>query len=99
MLVAAEASYLVGARLGPQAESLFLASLSDSDVRAPEPEDWVRISELVRKYRDLPLGGADASVVVLADRLRTRLVITLDRRHFQVVRNAAGQPLELLPNS
>ena len=35
---------------------------------------------------------------VLADRLRTRLILTTDRRHFGVVRNAAGQPFQLLPD-
>jgi predicted nucleic acid-binding protein len=66
-------------------------------VRSPEPDDWKRISALVAKYRSLPLGGTDASVIVLADRLRTSLIITLDRRDFGAVRNATGRPFELLP--
>ena len=92
-----EATYLVGRRFGPDIESRFLDSLADLDVRAPEPEDWRRISALVKRYRDLPLGGADASLAVLAERLGTNLIITLDRRHFGVLRNPAGNPYELLP--
>jgi predicted nucleic acid-binding protein len=96
-LVVSEASYLIARRLGSDVEARFLASLADLDVRGPEPDDWKRISQLVGKYRDLPLGGTDASIVVLADRLRTRLIITLDHRDFRVVRNAAGEAFELRP--
>ena len=42
-------------------------------------------------------GGADASIVVLADRYATRRVPTLGRRRFDGVRTADGAPLELLP--
>jgi predicted nucleic acid-binding protein len=74
-------------------------SLSGYDVRAPEPDDWREIGRLVEKYGDFSLGAADASVAVLANRLRTRLIVTLDRRHFGVIRNAAGHTFELLPTS
>jgi predicted nucleic acid-binding protein len=96
-LVIAEACYLIGTRLGPVIEARFVATLADFDVRAPEPSDWKRIGALVDQYGDFPLGGIDASVVALAERLRTRLIITLDRRHFGAVRSASGQPFELLP--
>jgi len=96
-LVITEACYLIGRRLGPAVEARFVATLTDFDVRAPEPSDWKRIGALVHQYGDFPLGGVDASVIVLAERLRTRLIITLDRRHFDAVRSIAGQPFELLP--
>jgi len=97
MLAVTEACYLIATRLGPSVEAGFVASLSQFDVRAPEPQDWKRIGELVKQYADLRLGTVDASIVVLAERLRTRLVITLDRRHFAAVRAADGRPFELLP--
>lgn len=93
----AEVSYLVGSRLGVAVESRFIAGLADLDVRAPEPEDWKRISVMVQKYAHLPLGAIDASLVVLAERLRTPVIITTDHRHFGVVRTATGQSFELLP--
>jgi predicted nucleic acid-binding protein len=96
-LALAEASYLIGTRLGAAVEAQFLATLVGFDVRAPEPSDWKRIAGLVKEYADFPLGGVDASVVALAERLRTSLVITLDRRHFGAVRDRAGRPFELLP--
>ena len=75
----------------------FVEGLADFHVVAPEPEDWVRIGELVRQYDDLRLGTVDASVVVLAERMRTRQILTLDRRHFSVVKDAKGQAFELQP--
>jgi len=98
-LVVAEACYLIGTRLGPLVEAQFVATLADFDVRAPEPDDWKRIGALVQQYADFPIGSVDASVVALAERLRTRLIITLDRRHFTAVRDAAGRAFELLPAS
>jgi predicted nucleic acid-binding protein len=63
-----------------------LRGLASFDVRAPSPDDWPRIAELVDQYADLPLGGTDASVVALAERMDASAIVTLDRRHFSVVR-------------
>jgi len=67
------------------------------DVEAPAPGDWARIAELVEQYRDFPLGGTDASVITLAERLGTEAVVTLDRRHFGTVRPKHCAALTLIP--
>jgi hypothetical protein len=97
-LVVAEATYLIALRLGPQAEARFLRSLEQFEVEAPVPEDWPRIAQLVERYGDFPLGGTDASVVALAERLGTEVVITLDRRHFGAVKPRHCAALQLLPD-
>jgi predicted nucleic acid-binding protein len=96
-LVVAETTYLAGEYLGPTAEAAFLAGLARFDVQAPFPEDWSRIADLVAQYADLPLGGTDASVIALAERLNTDLIITLDLRHFRAVRPRHGDAFRLLP--
>lgn len=53
--------------------------------------------ELVLRYQDLPLGTVDASVVAVAERLGVREVMTLDRRHFSVVRPLHVPAFALLP--
>jgi uncharacterized protein len=76
----------------------FLADLADGNLIA-EPvvaHDWLRIAELVARYRDLPLGTVDASVIAAAERLGETEVATLDRRHFTIVQ-PIGQPFTLLP--
>ncbi len=96
-LVVAEVTYIVGRRLGPQAEASFLRGLEHLEVEAPAAEDWPRIAELVEAYQDFPLGGTDASVVALAERLRTEVVVTLDRRHFGAVQPRHCTAFRLLP--
>jgi len=96
-LCVAEVSYLLGREQGPRVEARFLRGLSDFDVRAPAAEEWKRIAELVEHYRGLQLGGTDASVVSLAERLGTNLIVTLDRRHFGVIEGRSSERFRLLP--
>lgn len=96
-LCVAEAAYLLQSRKGSAIEARFLRGLASFDIRAPLADDWSRIADLVDKYADLPLGATDASVIALAERMRTDLLVTLDRRHFKVVRNQRGAPFRLLP--
>ena len=97
IMVVAEVTYLVGSRLGARVEAAFLASLTGLDVEVPTATDWPRIAELVGQYADFPLGGTDASVIALAERLGTDVIITLDRRHFGAVRPAHWHAWRLLP--
>jgi predicted nucleic acid-binding protein len=52
---------------------------------------------LMRRYENLPMDFADATLVTLADVLATRRVFTTDRRGFATYRDAGGQAFELLP--
>ena len=97
-LVVAEVTYLVGHRLGAVAEAAFLRGLAAVEVEAPSVDDWQVIAELVQRYGDFPLGGTDASVAVLAERLGTDLIVTLDRRHFAAIRMNDGRGFRLLPD-
>jgi len=96
-LVVAEVTYLVGHRLGPRAEARFLRALEELEVEGPATDEWIRIAELVEQYEDFPLGGTDASVVALAERLATDVVITLDRPHFAAVQPRHCASFRLLP--
>jgi uncharacterized protein len=96
-LCIAEATYIIEGKFGPLVEARFIESLSEFEVVMPDGADWARIAELVRQYADFPLGGTDASVVALAERLETDLILTLDRRHFATVRPAHCESLRLLP--
>lgn len=96
-LCVAEAAYLIQQRRGPSTEARFLKGLEGFDVQAPAAQDWRRIGELVEQYADFPLGGTDASVVALAERLRTEIVLTLDHRHFGAIRPKHCENLRLLP--
>ena len=94
-----EVAYLIGSRLGTDAEVRFLGDLAAGDfvVEAVVAADWLRIADLVSRYRDLPLGTVDGSVVAAAERLGIAEIATFDRRHFSVVRPAHTKAFELLP--
>jgi uncharacterized protein len=98
-LVVSEVAYLLGTRLGWEAEVRFLGDLASGDlvlepVHAADP---VRMAELVARYSDLPLGTVDASVVAAAERLNLSEIATTDRRHFGVVRPRHAKGFRLLP--
>jgi uncharacterized protein len=96
-LVIAEATYFVGRRLGAAAESRFVRGIGTLDVEGPSGADFERMAELIDQYADFPLGGTDASVVALAERLGAPIVITLDRRHFGALAPNHCEAFELLP--
>ena len=98
-LVVTEVVYLLGFRAGPEPEVRFLGDLAAGrlTIEPVSPGDWERIAELVWRYRDLPLGTVDASVVVAAERLGVAELATLDRRHFSIVRPRHVDALTLLP--
>ncbi len=91
-LVISEVTYLLGTRLGVDPEVRFLGDLAAGNliVEPVAASDWLRIAELVAQYHDLPLGTVDASVVATAERLGTKDIATIDRRHFTVVRSKLG---------
>ncbi|MDP8969009.1 MAG: PIN domain-containing protein [Actinomycetota bacterium] len=83
--ILAEAAFMIQRRGGPAALEVFLEDLETGAYMLDCGErDLPRIRELVRRYRDLPLGFADASVVACAER-SGGAVLTFDRRDFQVV--------------
>ncbi len=60
--------------------------------------DLAAAADVMERYADLKLGLTDASIVVLAHRCHTGRLLTLDRRHFTVVRPlSAADAFALLP--
>lgn len=98
-MVVAEATFMIERSGGSIAEAAFLRSLRSPRyiIEAPTSDDLRRASELVERYADLRLGGTDASVIALAERLGDSTMFTLDRRHFAVVQTATPAGLTLLP--
>lgn len=92
-----EVDYLLGERLGSEAQAVFYQGLIDTSFSIAElpPKCYRRVLELNQKYRDLRLGFVDAAVLALSEHLELRRIATTDRRHFGAVRLSV--PLELLP--
>jgi hypothetical protein len=97
--VLAEVCYLIHERGGAQVEVAFLRSVARSELTLVEltVTDVARMAELADTYADLGLGGTDASIVAVAERLGITTVATFDRRHFTVVRPSHTDALTLVP--
>jgi predicted nucleic acid-binding protein len=97
--VIAEVCYLLARDAGTAAESSFLRSFR-TGFFAPIDltlDDLDRAAELTEQYASLPLGGTDACVIAIAERLSITELATIDRRHFSVVRPRHVTAFTLLP--
>jgi predicted nucleic acid-binding protein len=56
-----------------------------------------RVLALIRKYADVPMDYADATLVALAEELATAEVFTLDRRGFTTYRWRGRRPFHVHP--
>ncbi len=94
-----EVTYLLQTRIGAGAEDAFVRALADGElvVESFDESDLPRIAELIHAYRSMPLGFVDASVIATAERLDTPDVLTVDRRHFGVVRPKHVRSFALFP--
>ncbi len=97
--VVAELDYLFLTRYGVEAELQVLAELASGafDLAVLTSADLLGCTRVITEFSDHQVGVTDASLVVLADRYGTRRIVTLDRRHFTVLRGLDGRPFELLP--
>lgn len=98
-LAAAEADYMILSRLGIDLELDYLEDLAAGTFQTEcLSRDELRTARsVVERYRDLRLGLADASLVVLAARNRTRRILTLDERAFRAVTPLQGGSFTILP--
>ena len=99
--VVAELDYLVATRHGVEDELAVLDELAGGawDLAAFDEDGLRRARGVIASYRDQQIGVADASIVVLAQRYRTRTIASLDRRHFGVLRSLDGGYFEVLPQA
>ena len=97
--VVAELDYLVASRLGVLVELAVLTELAGGawDLPGIDAEELRDARAIIERYADQRIGVADASNVVLAGRYRTQTIVTLDRRHFDVLRPLSGGRFTVLP--
>jgi len=97
--VIAEADYLIAKYGGPSAELAFLAELRRGSYELPHfgCVEIDRARNVVESYQDYQIGLTDASLVAISQRYRTVSLLTLDERHFRVLRAFRNQPFRILP--
>ncbi len=96
--VLAELDYLVATRVGERARMSLLAEVERGayQLQPFTPDDVRAAKAVIERYAGQKISLADASIVVLAEHRATRDVLTLDERHFRVLR-AHGEPMRLFP--
>jgi predicted nucleic acid-binding protein len=95
--VVTEAMYLLGFSWSAQQALWEMIETSAFHLLPLDVGDAPRIRELMRKYRDLPMDLADATLVRLAERERTRKVFTIDRRDFSIYRPLRLGRFQVIP--
>lgn len=97
--VLAELDYLLLKLAGIEAEARLLDEVARGayELAAFDAADVEKAVVLVRRHRDLAIGLADASIVVLAERYGARDVLTLGERHFRVLRPGPRRTFRILP--
>lgn len=91
-----EAMYLLGDVAGWQAQEVLWRLQQRGDLAVEMPTHLDRTAELMRRYRDLPMDLADATLVALAEERALGTVFSLDR-DFKVYRLTRGKPFKVLP--
>ena len=96
--VMTETCHLLASRLGVPAELAFVSSATNGAFRIFEltTGHLPRISELMDKYRDLPMDLADASLVILAEDLESGRILSTDQRDFRTYRWKNRKPFRNL---
>ena len=98
--VTAEVDYFLATKFPLGASKAFLTDLADGRFRVEclAADDYEAILRLSEQYAHLRPGLADLSIVVLAQRFRTRQIVTFDHRHFRTIRPLQGGEFVVLPD-
>ena len=95
--VITEAMHLLAdASDGPTLLAEFVQSTDLGIAESTQAEQILQAAALMRKYADTPMDFADATLVLLADRIGVVEILTLDRRGFSTYRTAKGKRFRLV---
>lgn len=94
-----ETAYLISRDLGVESLAAFLEDLPRMKliIESPVADDYIRASQIIRKYSDSNIDFVDACIVAMAERRSITKILTIDRRHFAVFRPAHCEAFEILP--
>ena len=95
--VVTEATHLFSHLTGGPVRCLEFVLAGGTVVVGSSPGAVRRACELMRKYADIPMDYADATLVALAEELGTLDVFTLDRRGFATYRARRSRAFRIHP--
>lgn len=80
--VITEVSHMLDFNIQTQIDFLTWIQLGAVQIDNIDNQDLMRIIELSKKYSDVPMDLADASLVVLSERLNIKEIITIDSDYY-----------------
>ena len=88
----------MNSRLGPHFAAALIDDVADGNlaVWTPGAEAVTRLPALMRRYANLPMDLADASLVLLAEQLGHGRILSTDERDFETYRWKRHQPFDNL---
>ena len=95
--VITEAAYMLRKHRKHRDDLLRAIVAGDLVIQRLRELDMAPVQEVFSKYHDQEIDLADACLLHLADREDIDSILTLDRRHFSVLRRLDGSILHLLP--
>lgn len=96
MPVLAEAFYLLGFSWQVQDALWELVNQGGIQIYDLKGEQFKRCRELMKKYKDLPMDLADATIVSAAETVNISTIFTIDK-DFRVYRTKQGKNFRLVP--
>jgi predicted nucleic acid-binding protein len=94
-----EVDHILASRVGLRTALRFAEDVAAGayELTPFDRKDVAVANEVMRRYADMPVGLADASIVVLAARHGTVRLLTLDEQHFRAIRPLQGGAFIVLP--
>lgn len=96
--VITETCHLLTNRISTKACISFIRNLQQQEIKIQSLTsiDLAQIQQLMKKYADLPMDLADASLVILAEKLGHGRILSTDMRDFHTYRWKSNAPFENL---
>ena len=95
--VLTETLYLVGPRWDAQQVCLEFFARGAFLLAPSSRQSLARVAALMKKYQDVPMDFADATLVALGEELGTTQIFTLDRRGFGTYRLNGRTAFRIVP--
>jgi predicted nucleic acid-binding protein len=96
--VLTESVHLIGRMVGIEPAAALMEEIAEGDITVWDltPEARAKVPVLMRRYADLPMDLADASLVLLAEHVGHGRILTTDQRDFRTYRWKSRRPFESL---
>ncbi len=98
-MVLPELAFMILRELGYPVLSHFLQSIVQGElvIERTTATDLARSVEILQKYADSRIDFVDCVIAAMAERLKIEIILTVDRRHFQLFRPKHCSHFVILP--